>query len=80
MAGIKNTLLRPENNCDCKSFIRDYTPELQTTKFIIINILICGGARYIGSHMAKMLGWQAEHTEIETIIATAWKWHQAQKF
>ena len=26
------------------------------------------------------LGWQAAYTEVEAILATAWKWHQGQKF
>ncbi|MDO8945993.1 MAG: UDP-glucose 4-epimerase GalE [Desulfocapsaceae bacterium] len=28
----------------------------------------------------KELGWQADYTELEEILATAWKWHQAQKW
>ncbi len=28
----------------------------------------------------KELGWQPDYTDIEAILATAWNWHQAQKF
>jgi UDP-glucose 4-epimerase len=35
-------------------------------------------ALYADSSKAqKELGWEIQYTEIEDIIATAWKWHQA---